>query len=58
MESGFLLVSAAGSGTCLAAIAEPGCDLGLVAYEMAVLISRSGEHIRVNARASAVTGWA
>jgi predicted regulator of Ras-like GTPase activity (Roadblock/LC7/MglB family) len=58
MESGFLLVSAAGSGTCLAVIAEPGCDLGLVAYEMAVLISRSGEHIRVNARASAPTGWA
>jgi hypothetical protein len=39
-------------------IAEPGCDLGLVAYEMAVLISRSGEHIRVNARATAATGWA
>ena len=58
MESGFLLVSAAGSGTCLAVIAEPGCDLGLVAYEMAVLISRSGEHIRVNARATAATGWA
>ena len=58
MESGFLLVSAAGSGTCLAVIAAPGCDLGLVAYEMAVLISRSSEHIRVNARASAATGWA
>src|SRR6202161_2795336 len=50
MEWGFLLVSAAGSGTSLAVIVEPGCDLGLVAYEMAVLISRSSEHIRVNAR--------
>src|SRR5579864_4955252 len=30
MEAGFLLVSAAGSGTCLAVIAEQGADLGLV----------------------------
>src|SRR5271155_4148817 len=41
MEAGFLLVSAAGSGTCLAVIAEPGADLGLVAYEMAVLVRRT-----------------
>jgi predicted regulator of Ras-like GTPase activity (Roadblock/LC7/MglB family) len=58
MESGFLLVTAAGSGTCLAVIAQQGADLGLVAYEMAVLVRRSGEHIRVNTRASAVGGWA
>jgi predicted regulator of Ras-like GTPase activity (Roadblock/LC7/MglB family) len=58
MESGFLLVSAAGRGTCLAVIAEPGADLGLVAYEMAILVRRSGEHIRVNTRASALSGWA
>jgi predicted regulator of Ras-like GTPase activity (Roadblock/LC7/MglB family) len=57
MESGFLLVTAAGSGTCLAVIAGPGADLGLVAYEMAVLVKRSGEHIRVSTRASAVSGW-
>jgi hypothetical protein len=30
----------------------------LLAYEMAVLISRSGEHIRVSARGSAFSGWA
>ena len=57
MEAGFLLVSAAGSGTCLAVIAEPGADLGLVAYEMAILVRRTGEHIRVNRRASALSGW-
>jgi predicted regulator of Ras-like GTPase activity (Roadblock/LC7/MglB family) len=56
MESGFLLVTAAGSGTCLAVIAGPGADLGLVAYEMAVLVRRSGEHIRVGTRAPAVSG--
>ena len=58
MEAGFLLVSAAGSGTCLAVLAEPGADLGLVAYEMAILVRRSAEHIRVNTRASALSGWA
>ncbi len=57
MESGYLLVAAAGSGTCLAVIAEQGADLGLVAYEMAILIGRTGEHIRVNTRASALSGW-
>ncbi len=57
MESGFLLVAAAGSGTCLAVIAEQGADLGLVAYEMAILVRRTAEHIRVNTRASALSGW-
>jgi predicted regulator of Ras-like GTPase activity (Roadblock/LC7/MglB family) len=57
MESGFLLVSAAGSGTCLAVIAEQGADLGLVAYEMAILVRRTGEHIQVNTRTSALSGW-
>jgi predicted regulator of Ras-like GTPase activity (Roadblock/LC7/MglB family) len=58
MEAGYLLVTAAGSGTCLAVLAHQGADLGLVAYEMAVLVRRSGEHIRVNTRASAISGWA
>ena len=58
MESGFLLVTAAGSGTCLAVVTGPDADLGLVAYEMAILVKRSGEHIRVNSRATALRGWA
>ena len=58
MESGFLLTCTAGSGTCLAVITEPGADLGLVAYEMAILVGRSGEHIRVNTHADAPTGRA
>ncbi len=57
MESGFLLVSAAGHGACLAVIAARGADLGLVAYEMAVLVRRSAEHLQVNPRASALSGW-
>ena len=32
-------------------------ELGLVAYEMAILVKRSSEHIRVNTRATALRGW-
>jgi predicted regulator of Ras-like GTPase activity (Roadblock/LC7/MglB family) len=56
MDSGFLLVTAAGSGTCLAVIAGPDADLGLTAYEMAIMVKRSGEHIRVQTRAAALSG--
>jgi len=56
-EAGFVLVSAAGRGTCLAVIADQGADLGLVAYEMAVLVRRCGEHLTANPRASALGGW-
>ncbi len=57
MEAGFLFVTAAGSGTCLAVLADGGADLGLVAYEMAILVRRAGEHIRVNRRAPATNSW-
>jgi predicted regulator of Ras-like GTPase activity (Roadblock/LC7/MglB family) len=57
MESGFLFVTAAGSGTCLAVLTDQAADLGLVAYEMAILVRRTGEHIRVNTRAPAANSW-
>lgn len=57
MESGFLFVTAAGSGTCLAVLTDQGADLGLVAYEMAILVRRTGEHIRVNTRAPVANSW-
>jgi predicted regulator of Ras-like GTPase activity (Roadblock/LC7/MglB family) len=56
MDSGFLLVTAAGSGCSLAVITGPDADLGLVAYEMAIMVRRSGEHIRVMTRAAALSG--
>ncbi|MFQ6328520.1 roadblock/LC7 domain-containing protein [Nocardia sp. CWNU-33] len=42
MKRGFLLVSALGDGSCLGVIADGGCDIGLVGYEMAVLAERAG----------------
>jgi predicted regulator of Ras-like GTPase activity (Roadblock/LC7/MglB family) len=50
MESEFLFVTAAGEGSCLAVLATASADVGLVAYEMAVLVKRVGEHLAVNPR--------
>ncbi|WP_034272472.1 roadblock/LC7 domain-containing protein [Haloechinothrix halophila] len=42
MEHGYLLVMAAGRGACLALFTESEADLGLVAYEMNLLVKRVG----------------
>jgi predicted regulator of Ras-like GTPase activity (Roadblock/LC7/MglB family) len=43
MRRGFLLVNAINGGACLGALAESGCDLGLIGYEIAVLAERFGD---------------
>ena len=43
MESAFLFVTAAGQGACLAVVASSDADLGLIAYEMAMLVVRVGQ---------------
>src|ERR1700723_1207381 len=50
MTSGFLFVMAAGHGTCLAVLTSADPDVGQVAYEMAILVQRTGEHLQVNMR--------
>jgi predicted regulator of Ras-like GTPase activity (Roadblock/LC7/MglB family) len=50
METAFFFVTAAGEGSCLAVLATSGADIGLIAYEMAVLVKRVGEHLAVGAR--------
>jgi predicted regulator of Ras-like GTPase activity (Roadblock/LC7/MglB family) len=50
LDSAFLFVTAAGHGSCLAVLADADCDAGLVAYEMAVLVKRVGEHLGVPSR--------
>lgn len=47
LESAFLFVTAAGEGSCLAVLATAGADAGLIAYEMAVLVKRVGQHLGV-----------
>ena len=53
MESAFLFVTAAGSGACLAVLAANDADLGLIAYEMAMLVTRVGEFMNAPERGSA-----
>jgi predicted regulator of Ras-like GTPase activity (Roadblock/LC7/MglB family) len=51
MTSGFLFVMAAGQGTCLAVLTGAEPDVGLVAYEMTILVQRTADHLQVNVRA-------
>jgi predicted regulator of Ras-like GTPase activity (Roadblock/LC7/MglB family) len=50
MENSFLFVIAAGEGSCLAALTSANADVGLVAFEMAVLVKRVGPHLLVGPR--------
>jgi predicted regulator of Ras-like GTPase activity (Roadblock/LC7/MglB family) len=45
MESAYLFVTAAGQGACLAVLAGADSDIGLIAYEMAMLVTRVGQSL-------------
>jgi uncharacterized protein len=51
MEKGFLFVMAVSDGSCLAVLAAPSCDVGLIGYEMALLVARTGEVLTPELRA-------
>jgi predicted regulator of Ras-like GTPase activity (Roadblock/LC7/MglB family) len=53
MESAFLFVTAAGHGACLAVLAANDADLGLIAYEMAMLVTRVGQTMNAPSRSDA-----
>lgn len=42
MEMGFLFVMSISDGSCLAVLASVECDMGLVGYEMTLLVERTG----------------
>ncbi|MFI1471248.1 roadblock/LC7 domain-containing protein [Streptomyces wuyuanensis] len=52
MDDGFLFVAAAGDGSCLAVLSAVTADVGLIAYEMARLVKRVGEHLGTPPRLS------
>ena len=45
MEAGVLVVMAISHGASIAVLASPTSDLGLIAYEMALLVERAGKMI-------------
>ncbi|MFI5840199.1 roadblock/LC7 domain-containing protein [Catenuloplanes sp. NPDC051500] len=50
MESAYLFVTAAGAGACLAVLAASDSDIGLIAYEMAMLVTRVGQNMSATQR--------
>ena len=54
MDVALLFITPAGRGTCLALLADAGADagadVGQIAYEMAVLVKRVGQHMIANPR--------
>ena len=53
MDSAFMFVMAAGQGTCLAVLASAEANVGVMAYEMAMLIRRMGAHLGAAPRPAA-----
>ncbi|HEX5594783.1 MAG TPA: roadblock/LC7 domain-containing protein [Micromonosporaceae bacterium] len=45
MESAYLFITAAGQGACLAVLGSSDADIGLIAYEMAMLVMRVGQNM-------------
>jgi predicted regulator of Ras-like GTPase activity (Roadblock/LC7/MglB family) len=43
MKRGIVLLMAISDGSCLAVMASPKCDIGVVGYEMTLLVERAGE---------------
>ncbi len=50
MAAAFLFITAADEGSCLAVLSSAEADVGLVAYEMALLVKRVGIHFGTHPR--------
>jgi uncharacterized protein len=50
MDFAFLFVIAAGRGTCLAVLTSADANVGLIAYEMAMLVRRMGKYLEAEPR--------
>jgi uncharacterized protein len=55
MDRGLLVVMAISDGSCLTVLAAASCDVGVVAYEMTVLVSRTGDVLTPSLRAELQT---
>lgn len=55
MDTSFLFVTAAGHGACLAVLASGDTDVGLIAYEMAMLVTRAGKYLASRTRPTETT---
>jgi hypothetical protein len=51
MQRGIVLLMSISDGSSLAVLAAPGCDIGLVGYEMTLLVDRVGQQLTPLSRA-------
>jgi predicted regulator of Ras-like GTPase activity (Roadblock/LC7/MglB family) len=51
MGGGYLFVTSIGDGSVLAVFAHPSCDIGMVGYEMTLLVARAGKLLSSPSRA-------
>jgi predicted regulator of Ras-like GTPase activity (Roadblock/LC7/MglB family) len=52
LDHAFLVVTAAGSGACLALMAAEDADIGMVAYELNLLVKKVGSYLVASPRAA------
>jgi predicted regulator of Ras-like GTPase activity (Roadblock/LC7/MglB family) len=55
LDHAFLVVTAAGSGACLALVAEDNADIGMIAYEMNLMVKKVGKYLVAQPRVSGST---
>ena len=53
MEAGFIFVTAGGNGACIAVLATEDADVGLIAYEMEMIVARVGQYLSTPVRSAA-----
>jgi predicted regulator of Ras-like GTPase activity (Roadblock/LC7/MglB family) len=51
MDRGIVMLMAISDGSCLAVLASPNCDIGLIGYEMTMLVDRVGQLLTPELRA-------
>ncbi|GAA0928016.1 roadblock/LC7 domain-containing protein [Nonomuraea longicatena] len=51
MQRGLMLIMSISDGSCLAVLAAPDCDMGLVAYQMTLMVDRAGQVLTPAVRA-------
>jgi predicted regulator of Ras-like GTPase activity (Roadblock/LC7/MglB family) len=56
METGFIFVTAGGNGACIAVLASEDADVGLIAYEMEMLVARVGQYLSTPVRSAPTEG--
>ncbi|NBM16976.1 roadblock/LC7 domain-containing protein [Streptomyces sp. GC420] len=55
MKHGYLILTSAGPGAHLAVLTSQGADVGVVAYQMNMLVKKIGEHLSAAPRADVTT---